>query len=211
MSIDVIRSRPYLNIGMDKRVYLDDLDMKDVELEDLALALSHENRYGGHTFRPFSVLEHLLLTDWLYCQNFTGADVKLDAELRLACLMHDAHEALCKDMPSPLKKILPGYRALERRIEEALWDRFGIAGVMEEGHAPVRFYDLRALNTEREHFKFEMGADADWPSLEEWPAGSMTDFLHHVFGAMPWGGTRDEGMRKYWVRLVKQLMGEVQR
>lgn len=157
--------RAYINIGQSKRVYFDDFDLAEVTLEDLALALSHENRYGGHTRRPYSVIEHLLLCDDIY--QFDGG---ADPTMRLAILMHDAHEGIIKDMPSPHKRRLKDYRALENTAEVALHVWLGLPMPAESIEQTVKMIDLRALNTERVHFGFEPDSpNADWPSLITWP------------------------------------------
>lgn len=206
MTIEVIK-RPYINIGQMKRVYLDELDLTHVDLDDLALALSHENRFGGHSTRPYSVLEHLLLVDWIYCQMCQDEACVPHPQVRLALLMHDAHEALVKDMPSPLKKALPDYRDLESRVELALHERFDIVRLMERAHDVIKFYDWTALNTERLAFKFELDAeDADWPTFQEYPAYPNFHRFELGYTTPANGMDRLRFMRYFWARLVGQLL-----
>lgn len=167
MSTTMIGSRPYTNIVGNKRIYFDDLNLTDVSLRDVARGLAHENRYSGQTFRPYSVLEHSL-----HCEeHYVIGEQGIVPGVRLALLMHDAHEFLCKDMPSPLKALLPGYRDFERRCELATWRRFGIVEVMKAAHGIVHRVDLLALNTERKFFGFE--DEGDWPSFQDYPASAV--------------------------------------
>jgi len=63
-----------------------------------------------------------------------------------AALMHDAHEAFVGDASSPLKLLLPDYKALERRIQEAVLARYGIELPL---HPCIKQADQTALVTEK--------------------------------------------------------------
>ncbi len=210
MSTEVIGRRPYINVGQRDRVYFDDLKMHHIGLDQFARALSHENRFGGQTCRPYSVAEHLLLCDWLYREDcaVSYGIYPVNSRARLALLMHDAHEALVKDMPSPHKAQLPDYRALEDRVERAVWQRFRIDELMTESKNFVKHYDLRALNTERVYFGFEPDGDADWPSLVNWPAADFDDFYKDV---MCRGFGQAEHLRAalVWEREVYRLLEQM--
>lgn len=80
-------------------------DPAKIELVDIAWALSHLNRFNGHTRRAYSVAQHAVLV----------ADL-CPVHDRWAGLMHDAPEAFLGDVASPLKRLLPEYRKLE-----AIW------------------------------------------------------------------------------------------
>lgn len=67
----------------------------DIDLVDIAHALSMICRYGGHTSRFYSVAEHCVrLGDFLLSE---------DSLLCQAALMHDAAEAYVGDMVHPIK------------------------------------------------------------------------------------------------------------
>jgi hypothetical protein len=44
----------------------------------------------------------------------------------LAALFHDAAEAFIGDISGPLKRLLPDYRMIEKKIARAMFDRLGI-------------------------------------------------------------------------------------
>lgn len=71
-------------------------------IEDIAHGLSHVCRFGGHLKKFYSVAQHCV---WV--ANQLGVPDKLSG------LMHDASEAYLGDMPSPFKKMMPGYREIE--------------------------------------------------------------------------------------------------
>lgn len=88
---------------------------EDVDITDIAHALSLICRYCGHVREFYSVAQHSVLV-----ARFTSP------EHRLWALLHDASEAYIVDVPRPLKPSLVGYRDLERRVMAAVCDRFGL-------------------------------------------------------------------------------------
>ena len=93
-------------------------DPASICIEDIARSLSHQNRYGGHGLADYySVAEHsLLLADW----------PELPAKDRPWALLHDATEAYLVDVPKPVKNLLPEYKALEKKIQGVIAERFGL-------------------------------------------------------------------------------------
>jgi hypothetical protein len=107
----------------------------DVDIEDIAHALSNLCRYTGHTNRFYSVAEHSVL-----CAR------ALPAPLRLAGQLHDATEAYVGDMASPLKALLPEYKVIEDNVWRAIAERFGLP---EKLPSEVKAVDLALLRAER--------------------------------------------------------------
>ena len=116
-------------------------DPASFHLPDIFTALSRIVRFGGHGLVPFTVGQHVLTA--LRIAVFRGAE---PAVLR-AVLMHDAAEAYLGDIPSPIKALLPDYRALEARMEAAIFARFDV-GLPLYG-ARVKDFDLAALSVEK--------------------------------------------------------------
>ncbi len=114
---------------------LDLLNVEDVTILDIAHALAMTCRFGGHTPLFYSVAEHSVLASHLVPPPFA-----------LAALMHDAAEALLGDVPSPLKAMLPDYRALEARTARALARRFALPEVLPP---EVHWADRAMLTLER--------------------------------------------------------------
>lgn len=89
-------------------------------LADIAGSLSKICRFGGHCDHFYSVAEHCYR-----CAVQAAVDGH-SHDVQLAALMHDATEALAGDMVRPLKIMLPAYSDVERRVEKAIAEKFGI-------------------------------------------------------------------------------------
>lgn len=82
-----------------------------------------------------------------------------EADAILALLIHDMHEGLLRDISTPLKAHLPGYRELEAMFGKAIHARFGLP---EPDTRLVKRYDEIALMTEREIFQVDPEGDWSW-------------------------------------------------
>ncbi len=101
---------------------LEQLKVPDIDLVDIAHALSHLCRWTGHTRTFYSVAQHsVLVADRVWVR--TGAPA-----LALAGLLHDAAEAYLGDLASPVKHsaIAAGFRKLEHRVQTVIAARFGL-------------------------------------------------------------------------------------
>src|SRR5690349_18842227 len=90
-----------------KRWFLTDPDPADVDIDDIAHALSMICRFGGHTKQFYSVAEHSVRV--ANAMEIAGCGA-------LACLhglIHDAPEAYLGDIVRPLKYSLTDYRVWE--------------------------------------------------------------------------------------------------
>lgn len=87
------------------------------EFDPIAVArsLSKLCRYTGHCIDFYSVAQHSVLVSQL-----------VSPELAYIALFHDAAEMVMGDCNSPLKQLLPDYKALERKVELALFPIIGI-------------------------------------------------------------------------------------
>lgn len=102
----------------------------DIQLVDIAHALSQCNRWHGATRRPYSVAAHCLaVAGWVKgaCEG-REFGASYTRQLTLAALLHDATEAYVIDLPAPIKR-LPGfeaYAALEADMARVVAEHFGL-------------------------------------------------------------------------------------
>lgn len=106
----------------------------DVDIHDIAGALSKQCRYGGHTKKFYSVAEHCV-----HVARFATTERKLEA------LLHDGSEAYLLDIPRPIKKALPEYRIVEDRLMHVIGARYGFTWPVS---AEVTDLDNRILHDE---------------------------------------------------------------
>lgn len=143
---------------------------EEIEVGDIAWALSMLCRYGGHCTRFYSVAEHSVLVSR-----------QVPPEHALWGLLHDATEAYMVDLPRPVKRCLPDYSRHEDALAEVIADRFGLPWPMP---AAVKEADTGALLIERAQLmtdsRLQWGypgarAEAEWATriarteLDCWP------------------------------------------
>lgn len=173
------KNDPFIITYMGKRFFFDSFTPEDICIEDIAHALSHLCRFTGHLNMFYSVAQHSLLV---------SEKVPGNPGVKLAALLHDAVEAYTGDMASPLKGYLwkqasyeygdgvPSYIALQDRVGTAIYQRFGITGIIP---ASVQQYDQAACLFEAQGF---MGLSLD--ELKEYGQGGFDFSLDGLW--QPW-------------------------
>lgn len=126
----------------------------DIDLGDIARGLSNLCRYTGLCETFYSVAEHSV-----HAADLARRD-RQPVEVQRAVLMHDAAEAYLGDVSRPLKKLLPDYAHLERRMGEAIAERFGLPADDHRQHMIVKIYDDEMLAHEKDELCPGAG---DWP------------------------------------------------
>ena len=110
--------------------------IEDIDIVDIAHALSNICRFTGHVRSFYSVAQHSVL-----CAQYAPD------RLKLALLLHDASEAYLCDVARPVKHA-PGmapYRAAEQHLQTLIGQRFGVS--FED--SIIHDIDNRMLMTER--------------------------------------------------------------
>ena len=113
-----------------------------ISLDAIATGLSSECRFGNQLRKHYSVAEH--------CSHCLDVARRrgLSLEIKRAVFMHDAAEAFCKDIPKPLKILLPNYKIIEDRLQRVIEAKYGIANDEETRNA-VKAIDLAVLKAEK--------------------------------------------------------------
>lgn len=112
-------------------------DPKDIRIEDIAHALSYNNRFTGHTRWAYTVAQHSLIASFF-----------VHREAALWALLHDASEAYLSDIASPIKRRpeFLFYRVIEERLLEVIAEKFGLS---KTEPVAVKHVDKRLLCTEQ--------------------------------------------------------------
>ncbi len=140
-----------------KQFYPEDPRPEDIDIEDIAHALSLVNRFCGHSALALSVAQHSVVVAQAVSAELSALETASDpekmtrsgfAEVVLWGLLHDAAEAYIGDVTWPLKQApeMRGYKELEARVMNAIIKRFGLLSTEPE---LVKAMDLRALATEK--------------------------------------------------------------
>lgn len=148
--------------------------LEDVDIVDIAHALSNLCRYGGHVERFYSVAQHCVLVSRV-----------VPREHALRGLLHDASEAYLIDVPRPIKRAegMEAYREAEKRLEVVIYERFGLSPQDPEC---IKTADNQLLRTEqRDLMKPAPAAWKDYrvgalpEKIEPWsPLASRITFLN---------------------------------
>ena len=146
-------------------------------IEDIAHALANICRFTGHVKKFYSVAQHSVYVSFL-----------VPVEHALAGLLHDAAEAFLGDVSSPLKQLLPDYKAIEKRVEEEVLERVGLSLPLDPC---IKQADLIMLATEkrdlmmpstRHGWELLRGVTALPAPLEPWsPKKSEKEFLKRYY------------------------------
>lgn len=124
-------------------------DMNQVDIKDIAHALSMICRGNGHVKTFLSVGQH--------CIRAAKEAVARGYSKRvvLACLLHDASECYMSDVPRPLKPAMTEYVQIENKLLDLIYEKFLGSILTAEESMLVKeidndllYYDLKELLNE---------------------------------------------------------------
>lgn len=125
-----------------------DPDPADVDIFDIAHHLALMTRFHGACNQFYSIAQHSVLCcgradDFQYLQP--------REDLALVLLMHDAAEAYVGDIVRPIKRGVPEFAAIEKRVMSAINQRFDLPRVADNYgfEGVVKQVDNRMLVTEK--------------------------------------------------------------
>lgn len=147
-----------------------DIDPNEIDIQDIAHSLSMQCRYTGHSKVFYSVAEHSVAVADLLLKEYR------DEDLALAGLLHDAVEAYISDLASPLKQLLPEYKAIEDALQEAIEHRFKVT--MTDPR--IKMADIQMLSQEASQLLPSKGETWDW---QYW--GGRPKLVEPVVGLPP--------------------------
>ena len=101
---------------------------------DIAYSLGMQCRFAGHCDEFYSVAQHSVLVSEM-----------IEPEFALHGLLHDAAEAYVNDIPSPLKRLMPEYKAMEDKVWKVISEKFNLPFIMP---LEVKVADIRMGLTE---------------------------------------------------------------
>jgi uncharacterized protein len=160
-----------------KGIDLNHITADDIDIHDIAVSLSRQYRYLGHSLLLFTVAQHSVIVSSL-----------VPAELRVHALLHDAHEAYMGDITAPVKAFIKHHAGfpdviekLETKIDHAIWGHFGLRHLTPLEKSVIKYADLKVLAAERRDlFKdFTYEKDEDNPWCDYWlpPASPVKHIL----------------------------------
>jgi len=138
---------------------LENPDAFMIKMQDIAISLSRQLRFNGHTKLPYSIAQHSILV----------ADLVLQAggtyEQVLAALLHDAHETYTSDIPSPVKWVLGNHWApmkeVQKRVDDAIAEYFGFDAALFSDPL-IKHADGSALWHEKHALLDDFGHNWNW-------------------------------------------------
>jgi hypothetical protein len=139
-------------------VDLDQPSPRQINVQDIAKALSQICRWCGHTPWPYSVAQHSVLVDD-ECQA-----VEASPRLAVLALLHNAYVAYLGDVTRPLGRLLgDSYIDLRAQMQTAILDALGIEPPTPAEVAAVRAADEQILRAEAHLFFPGQAGTRDWP------------------------------------------------
>jgi 5'-deoxynucleotidase YfbR-like HD superfamily hydrolase len=111
-----------------------DIESSTITIEDIAHNLSQICRYTGASRKFYSVAQHSCIVCDILPHSF-----------KFCGLMHDTSESVTGDANSILKRLLPDFKAIEKKVEKFMAKKFDIPFPYP---AIVKYADLIALASE---------------------------------------------------------------
>lgn len=131
-----------------KKIFPLNPKIEDIDIFDIAHALSMQCRFSGHVNNFYSVAEH--------CVHVSNI---CDPQFAKHALLHDASEAYLVDIPKPLKESgqFENYKEAEFVLQKMIYRKFNLSEIEPK---EVKQADLQMLSTEA--YNLFNGFHPDW-------------------------------------------------
>ncbi len=146
--------KDYITTYTKKHITVTEPREEDIDINDIAHALSMLTRANGHFGTFYSVGQHSV-----GCA-YEAIEREYSKKVILACLLHDGSEAYMCDIPRPLKKSMPEYLEAEERMQNMIFEKFLGESLTKEEEQQVQSIDDAILYHE---FKFFTNEKLDLP------------------------------------------------
>ena len=105
-----------------RKIDLVNFSKDDIDLTDITISLSRQNRYLGHILIDWSVMKHSI-----FC-GMIASQLGLSDTIGKLVFLHDAHEAWFQDRPTPIQKQFPdpAWEAARDRADGIIYEFFGL-------------------------------------------------------------------------------------
>lgn len=129
-------------------IFMDPLNPapEDIDIRDIAHALSMICRAGGHFPEVHTVAQHCL-----ECSDEAAARGYSDL-IQFYALMHDAAEAYLGDFVHPVKARMPEYKETEEQLLNTIYEKYAGRIPTEEEEKLVKEIDINMLWFEFVHY-----------------------------------------------------------
>lgn len=126
-----------------------------VNFNDIVNGLSKLCRFSGQISEFYSVAQHSVLVSEMIA--LTHPELALDA------LFHDAAEAYCGDLITPIKKDCFSYKTIEFAVMKVIGEKFGLKNL----NSPlIKMADARMMATEKLYL-CNCPEDEEWESIKD--------------------------------------------
>ena len=140
-----------------------DLSGNTIDIIDIANSLARINRFTGHTYANWSVAQHSMLVVALAMRH-TPDLTPIQAR---ALLLHDAHEAYCGDVASPIKLALgDAWTNFEDAHARHCRRALGVDTALATHCHIVKRFDTMALRVERARLLGRQAHRRAWPIVD---------------------------------------------
>ena len=158
----------------------------EIDINDIAHALTMITRAGGHFSKFYSVAQHCV------CCALEAVERGYSNRVALACLLHDGSEAYMSDLVRPLKSSFLDYLAVEEKLQNMIYHKFLGKELTPEEREQVDLVDDAMLFHE---FRYYMN--------EELEVKDQTLLSKPVFVTKAFDDVEEEYL-KWFYRLTRQ-------